>query len=202
MELRDHGLEYGKPIFIRIFKASKELELWIWDGAIFRLFKTYEICSFSGELGPKTRQGDRQAPEGFYFVGPNNLNPWSSYHLSFDLGYPNAFERAHGYTGSALMVHGKCVSIGCYAMTDAYINEIYALAQSAFENGQSFFRVHAFPFRMEDSTLRKYNFHQWYSFWQNLKPGYDYFNEERIPPNVVVRGGIYRFEKGIAPYSN
>lgn len=195
-ELKQKGLQYGSPIFIRIFKQSAELELWVKQGRQYELFKIYEICTFSGELGPKTKQGDYQAPEGFYFVKPTGLNPWSAYHLSFNLGYPNAYERTQGYSGSALMVHGKCVSIGCYAMTDSNINEIYTLAHAAFEHGQPFFRVHAFPFRLELESLQNYRDHKWYEFWQNLKQGYDHFNESRIPPNVTVEKGAYHFEDG------
>lgn len=195
-ELTAVRLKYGSPIYIRIFKASSELELWVKSGEKYELFKTYDICTYSGKLGPKTKRGDNQAPEGFYFVKPENLNPWSSYHLSFNLGYPNAYERHHGYTGSALMVHGRCVSIGCYAMTDKYINEIYAMAQGAFEGGQAYFRVHSFPFRMEDENLRKYKAHKWYSFWLNLKEGYDFFVKTKVPPDVSVKSGKYVFNQG------
>ncbi len=192
-ELAKKGLAYGSPIFIRIFKQSHELEVWVKKAKTFHHFKTYKICKYSGELGAKTKEGDKQAPEGFYFVTPNQLNPNSRYHLSFNLGYPNAYERAKGYTGSALMVHGKCVSIGCYAMTDSYINEIYALAQSALEHGQPFFRVHALPFRLEDSQLEQYKDNRWYDFWKNLQQGYKYFQQHKIPPNVTVQDGRYSF---------
>ncbi len=190
------GLRYGAPIFIRIFKNPGVLEVWLLseEGA-FKKFKEYRICTFSGSLGPKLRQGDNQSPEGFYFVSAGRLNPWSRFHLSFDLGYPNSYDRAHGRTGSALMVHGNCVSIGCYAMTDAYINEIYALSAAALKSGQPFFRVHIFPFELEEETLAEYTDHQWYPFWQNLKEGYDYFKKYKRPPNVEVSHGKYVFGK-------
>ncbi len=195
-ELSDMGLGYGKPIFIRIFKESEELELWVKSNATYKHFKTYPICTFSGGLGPKTKEGDKQAPEGFYFVKANNLNPWSKYHLSFNLGYPNAYDRFHGYTGSALMVHGKCVSIGCYAMTDKYINEIYSLAHAALSNGQAYFRVHIFPFRFTENTLDKHKETKWHSFWENLEEGYRYFENNKVPPNVTVNEGKYVFGRG------
>lgn len=191
--LGQKSLTLGNHIFIRIFKQSSELEVWLQQGETYTLFKTYEICTYSGNLGPKTRSGDRQAPEGFYFVTPTQLNPWSQYHLSFNLGYPNAYDRAHAYTGSALMIHGRCVSIGCYAMTDAYINEIYTLAHAAFENGQPFFRVHIFPFRMDANRLERFKRNRWYSFWRNLKEGYDYFLQHGQPPNVTVVNRRYHF---------
>lgn len=188
------GLSLGSPIFIRIFKEEEELEVWVRNGRAFELFKTYGICYFSGSLGPKTRQGDIQSPEGFYFVRPSQLNPLSRFHLSFNIGYPNAYERLRGWTGSALMVHGNCVSIGCYAMTDKVIEELFTLADAALRNGQPFFRVHIFPFRMIPENIGLHSDSRWYGFWKNLKEGFDLFERERIPPNVTVRNGNYHFE--------
>ncbi|WP_444901508.1 murein L,D-transpeptidase family protein [Microbulbifer sp. SSSA007] len=193
-ELTAQNLEYGAPIFIRIFKGSSTLELWMEsnDGR-FKLFKEYEICAYSGDLGPKEQEGDLQSPEGFYFVNAGRLNPWSQFHLSFNLGYPNKYDRMQGRTGSALMVHGDCVSIGCYAMTDTNINEIYTLATEALKGGQPFFRVHAFPFKLTDENLDKYRDHRWYEFWRNLQGGYKYFLVHGRPPNVEVEQGKYVF---------
>jgi len=189
------GLNYGSPIFIRIFKESMELEIWVKSENKFKLFKTYEICTYgSGTLGPKTIQGDGQAPEGFYFVTPQRLNPVSDFHLSFNLGYPNKYDRIHKRTGGNLMVHGSCVSIGCYAMTDDGIEEIFAIADAAFRNDQKFFRVHIFPFRMSEKNIEKHKETEWYGFWNNLKEGYDFFEETKIPPNVEVRNKKYIFE--------
>ena len=194
-EFTQKGLQLGRPVFIRIFKQEAKLEIWVQNNSRFELFNTYPICTFGfGGLGPKQSEGDGMAPEGFYFVTPQQLNPYSSYHLSFNLGYPNAFDRAYGRTGSALMVHGDCVSIGCYAMTDDKIEEIYTIVHSALNNGQSFFRVHIFPFKMSDENLQKHSNNQWYTFWQNLKQGYDYFEEKRYPPNVTVESKNYIFE--------
>ena len=192
--LKLRGLEFGAPIFIRIFKQPGVLEVWVEskDGK-YKKFKDYQICTFSGNLGPKIKQGDNQSPEGFYFVNASRLNPWSQFHLSFNLGYPNQYDRYHGRTGSALMVHGNCVSIGCYAMTDNYINEIYAIADAALRNGQSYFRVHSFPFKFDTNKLEEHKENKWYSFWQNLKTGYDYFEINQRPPNVNVKNGIYTF---------
>ena len=112
-ELTDRSLQLGDPIYIRIFKNSSELELWMRKGKRFILFRTYRICDYSGYLGPKLREGDKQSPEGFYSVGIDQLNPWSNFHLSFNLGFPNEYDRAHSRTGSALMIHGRCSSAGC-----------------------------------------------------------------------------------------
>jgi len=178
-ELKDKNLKLGSPIFIRIFKQSSELELWIQKNDSYTLFKTYPICYFSGDLGPKVKQGDKQSPEGFYYVPASMMNPNSRFHLSFNLGYPNAYDQYHGRTGDYLMVHGNCVSIGCYAMTDELIEEIYTLASAALRNGQSYFRVHAFPFRMTDDNMQKTKDSQWTDFWKNLKSGYDYFEDKK-----------------------
>jgi murein L,D-transpeptidase YafK len=195
-ELAGKDLEFGAPIFIRIFKKERLLEVWLKKDISFNLFKAYPICTYgSGGLGPKIRQGDGKAPEGFYFVTPSRLNPVSNFHLSFNLGYPNSYDIHHGRTGSALMVHGNCVSIGCYAMTDSGIEEIFTLADAAFRKGQSFFRVHIFPYKMTTENMEKYKENAWYGFWSNLKDGYDFFeNNNRIPPNVEVRNGKYVFE--------
>lgn len=195
-ELSKAGFNWGSPIFIRIFKEKKELEVWLKDVNRYKLFKTYKICTYGGDsLGPKTQQGDGLAPEGFYFVTPQRMNPLSNFHLSFDLGYPNAYDRVHRRTGSALMVHGSCVSIGCYAMTDEGIEEIYALADTALRNGQRFFRVHIFPFRMTNENMKKHSKSKWFKFWENLKEGYDFFEENgHNPPNVEVGNKRYVFE--------
>lgn len=196
--LHERGLQYGAPVFIRVFKDPGLLELWVESASKkFELFKTYDICSFSGELGPKVRQGDNQAPEGFYYVNPDRLNPWSRFHLSFNLGYPNTYDRYHGRTGDYLMIHGDCVSIGCYAMTNTYMNEIYALTAAALEQGQPFVRVHIFPFMLEQERLQTYASHEWYGFWLNLKEGYEYFNLNNVPPNVEVSNGRYVFNSAV-----
>ena len=192
-ELRARGLDYGAPIFLRIFKASKELELWVQARQQFRLFRRYTICAASGTLGPKEQEGDLQSPEGFYVVTPEQMNPDSHYHLAFDLGYPNVYDQAYGRTGSALMVHGNCVSAGCYAMTDTDIEEIYTLADAALRNGQPAFAVHIFPFRMSQQQLRRVRHARWLPFWLNLKEGYDHFVKAGRPPLVTVHAQRYVF---------
>ena len=194
-DLQSVGLAYGNPVFIRIFKEERELELWVGKGSTYKLFRTYPVAAMSGKLGPKLREGDRQAPEGFYFVSPSRMNPNSRFHLSFNLGYPNKYDRAWGRTGSALMVHGNEVSIGCFAMTDAKVEEIYALSDAALRNGQKFFRVHVFPFRMTESRMHEALSDQWYSFWKNLQDGYDYFEKTSNPPNILVKDRKYIFDK-------
>jgi murein L,D-transpeptidase YafK len=184
-------LTVGAPVFIRIFKEQAELEIWLKRQKQYVLFRTYPICRYSGSLGPKLREGDGQAPEGIYLVGPKQMNPASSFHLSFNLGYPNTFDQAHQRTGSALMVHGNCVSIGCYAMTDAKIEEIYTLMAKAFAAGQKNVQVHAYPFRMDPKRLQRAQKDENYSFWQDLAVIDALFESNRLPPAVTVRQKRY-----------
>ncbi len=181
----------GDPIFIRIFKQESILEVWLYIDSKYLHFKNYKICAFSGNLGPKLKEGDRQAPEGFYKVKKNQLNPNSKFHLSFNLGYPNRYDRVHKRTGSYLMVHGNCLSIGCYAMTDDKIEEIYALVEGALNSGQKFVQVHAYPFKMTKENMALYSNNKWYEFWENLKDGYDYFESEKLPPSIKVKNKKY-----------
>ena len=174
--MQTKGMSQSDPILIRAFKKEAEMEVWK-RGANgqYALLKTYPICRWSGQLGPKTKQGDRQAPEGFYTITPGQMNPNSSYYLSFDVGYPNAVDRAKGGTGNYIMVHGTCSSSGCFAMTDASMSEIYALAREAFSGGQRAFQFQSYPFRMTAANIAKFRNDPNAPFWKNLKEGSDYF---------------------------
>jgi murein L,D-transpeptidase YafK len=200
--LAAHGIKRGAPIYIRIFKLESELELWVQKGDRFERFATYPICVWSGRLGPKLKEGDRQAPEGFYTVDAEQLNPNSVMHRSFSLGFPNVFDRAHGRTGSFLMVHGGCASIGCFAMTHPAVDEIWRMVTAALEGGQPRFAVHVFPFRMTERALNFRKGYPWHGFWTNLKKGYDLFQPGRVPPAVSVCNGRYVFELGTIETAN
>lgn len=187
------GMQPGSPVFVRVFKEESELEIWKQrDDGRFYHFKTYPICTWSGELGPKLKEGDKQAPEGFYQITPVLMNPNSKFYLSFNLGFPNSYDRAWGRTGNSVMVHGKCRSAGCYAMTDAMMEEIYGLTREALKAGQQSFQVQALPFRMSDAKMAEMKGHKWYSFWKTLKEGYDHFERYRLPPTVVVCERAYK----------
>jgi murein L,D-transpeptidase YafK len=192
--LTAQGLRIGAPVFMRIFKREFLLELWLEKAGRYELFASYPICRWSGALGPKLAEGDRQSPEGVYSVGKEQLNPNSRWHRSFNLGFPNAFDRSHGRSGSFLMVHGGCGSIGCYAMTDPVITEIWTLVTAALGNGQKRFDVHVFPFRMTPENLELWAGHRWLSFWQQLKPIHDSFEQSRRPPRVTVCEGRYELD--------
>ncbi|MGQ0673297.1 MAG: L,D-transpeptidase family protein [Hyphomicrobium sp.] len=188
------GHSLGAPIFMRIFKREFELEVWMQRDGRFELFATYPICRWSGRLGPKLRQGDRQSPEGFYTVDAAALNPNSRWHRSFNLGFPNPFDRAHARTGDFLMVHGGCSSIGCYAMTNPVIDEIWLLVTKALAGGQQRFQVQVYPFRMTEQNLAERVGSPQAAFWQELKQGHDLFEADRRPPKVAVCGRQYTFE--------
>jgi murein L,D-transpeptidase YafK len=182
------GLRENAPVLVRIFKRESELEIWKQrDDGRYALLKTYPICRWSGDLGPKLNQGDKQAPEGFYAVGMGQLNPRSNYHLSFNIGFPNALDKAYDRTGNFIMVHGDCRSAGCYAMTDALIEEIYAIVREALTGGQEKFQIQALPFRMTEENMKRYGTNKrWQAFWRDLKKGYDAFEQTRIPPKISV----------------
>jgi len=196
--LAAEGVAPGAAVFIRIFKLEFELELWIKREDRFHLFATYPICRWSGGLGPKLREGDWQAPEGFYTVDAKAMNPHSRWHRAFNLGFPNLLDQAHGRTGSYLMVHGGCSSIGCYAMTDPVIDEVWRLVTAALKRGQRRFHVHIFPFRMTEEQLARRGDRPWAPFWRDLKPGYDLFETTRLPPAVSVCKGRYVVSPGAA----
>ena len=183
------------PIMMRIFKEESQLEVWKQSKTgKYKLLESFEICKWSGALGPKFKEGDRQAPEGFYEITPGLMNPNSKYHLSFNLGYPNAYDRAHGRTGAHLMVHGACSSRGCYAMTDEQVQDIYALARDSFKGGQRSFQVQAFPFRMTAENMARHRGNEHFEFWEMLKTGYDHFEVTQTPPKISVCESKYVFD--------
>src|SRR5436190_1728948 len=193
-EIQSKNMDMESPILVRLFKEESELEVWKQDrDGRFALLKTYPICRWSGELGPKIKEGDRQAPEGFYNITPGQMNPNSQYYLAFNLGYPNDFDKALGRTGAQLMVHGDCSSRGCYSMTDEQIGEIYALARESFFGGQRSFQVQAYPFRMTAANLAKHRNNPNIPFWKMLKQGNDHFEVTRLQPKVDVCEKRYVF---------
>lgn len=194
--MSEKGMSKSQPIVIRSYKKESELEVWKKraDGK-YALLKTFPMCRWSGQLGPKVREGDRMAPEGFYAISPAQMNPNSSYYVSFNMGYPNAYDRAHGRTGAHLMVHGACSSAGCYSMTDDQIGELYALVREAHNGGQRAVQMQAYPFRMTPENLAKHRLDPNIAFWKNLKEGSDYFEVAKDEPSVSVAGGRYAFNR-------
>jgi murein L,D-transpeptidase YafK len=200
-ELRRAGFALGDPIFIRIFKESRELELWMKarGDKRYKLWMRWPIPGLSGHLGPKLEEGDYQVPEGFYEVNAHALNPLSICHLAFNTGYPNAFDQSLGRTGSWIMVHGGHGSVGCFAMSDPVIEEIYLIAEAALKNGQHSFPVHVFPFQMTAERMAAAKDSEWLPFWENLREGYDAFERTHLPPTVTIEDGRYAFSKTPPP---
>ncbi len=195
-KMKAKGMVASAPIMARIYKEDNVLEIWKETGiGRYDLLETFEICKWSGKLGPKIVEGDRQAPEGFYTVNAYQMNPLSDYYLSFNIGYPNAFDRALGRTGTNLMVHGACSSAGCYSMTDERIADIYALAREAFKGGQKSFQIQAFPFRMTPENMASYRDDPNIEFWRMLKEGSDHFEITHVPPKVNVCDKHYVFNQ-------
>ena len=195
-KIKAKGMNKTSPVMARIFKEEGVLEVWKQKtNGRYDMVASYEICKWSGKLGPKFVEGDRQAPEGFYSVSAAQMNPNSQYYLSFNLGFPNAYDRAHGRTGQHLMVHGACSSAGCYSMTDESMSEIYAFGRDAFKGGQRDFQVQAFPFRMTAANMARYKSDPNYEFWTMLKEGYDQFEITKVPPKVDVCGKRYVFNQ-------
>jgi len=194
-EIDKRNMPRESPILVRVFKEESELEVWKQDAeGRFQPLKTYPICRWSGELGPKVKEGDRQAPEGFYNITPGQMNPNSNYYLAFNLGFPNAFDRANDRTGAFLMVHGDCSSAGCYAMTDEQIQEIYALGRDSFLGGQKSFQVQAYPFRMTPLNMAKHRNSPHMAFWRMIKEGNDHFEVTRAEPQIDVCEKRYVFD--------
>ncbi|WP_330083456.1 L,D-transpeptidase family protein [Methylocystis iwaonis] len=204
----------GDPVFVRIFKQEGQLELWLKKNGRYSLYRTFPICKWSGRLGPKLKEADYQSPEGFYSVSAKQLHPHSNYHRAFNVGYPNAFDRQNGRTGGLVMVHGSCKSVGCFAMTDQGIEEIYGFVEAALRAGQKEVPVHIFPFRMTEANITREtgssgggwlsfvgsggSYHQWVDFWKNLKQGYDKFEQAGEPPVAFACGDHYEFDGGSA----
>jgi murein L,D-transpeptidase YafK len=196
----EKDMDLNSPVLVRLFKQEAELEVWKQDrSGRFALLKTYPICRWSGDLGPKVREGDRQAPEGFYNISPAQMNPQSAYYLSFNTGYPNAFDRSLGRSGSQLMVHGDCSSRGCYAMTDEQIAEIYSLGRESFFGGQKSFQFQAYPFRMTPINMARHRNNPNMPFWKMIKEGYDHFEVTKQEPKVDFCEKKYVFDAIKAP---
>jgi murein L,D-transpeptidase YafK len=193
--LAESGVRRDAPILIRVFKAESEMEVWTGDeNGTYSHFATYPICYWSGTLGPKLKEGDKQAPEGFYTVTmEQSFHSGTRWPKSLNIGYPNPFDQVNLRSGSHILIHGGCASIGCFAMTNAVSLEVHKLATDALDAGQPNIPVHVFPFRMTEANFAKYDMPRWNGFWQNLKEGYDLFERTARPPRVTVCGMRYDF---------
>ncbi len=200
--LEKKNMPKDSPILVRIFKEESELEVWKQDTTgRFQILKVYPICRWSGDLGPKVYEGDRQAPEGFYSITPDLMNPNSNYYLAINTGFPNSYDKANGRTGALLMIHGDCSSRGCYAMTDEQIGEIYSLARESFLGGQHSFQIQAYPFRMTPLNMARHRTNPNMAFWKMIKEGNDHFEVTHLEPKVDVCNRHYVFDAQAASAS-
>jgi murein L,D-transpeptidase YafK len=200
---RERDIPYpAAEVFMRVFKRERILELWARPagGDRFALLKEYAICALAGEIGPKRKQGDNQTPEGFYEI--DSFNPNSEYLLSLHVDYPNASDRMlsdRSSPGGAIFIHGGCKTLGCIAVTDEAIEELYWIAVEARSSGQERIPVHIFPSRLTDTELAMLEgafaaSPALVDFWRNLQPGYLYFERNRVVPRVSVDArGRYLF---------
>jgi murein L,D-transpeptidase YafK len=196
--LKARDLAEGRPIYIRIFKAESELELWLQNSkGTFTKLATYPICHWYGSLGPKLKEGDKQSPEGFYRVGTRQTRLVGRWRKAFNLGFPNTLDQKLNRTGSYILLHGGCSSVGCFAMTDPVQDEIYGLARAALAKGQERFSVHIFPFRMTAENMARYAKHEAAKTWVDLKPAYDSFERTHVPPQVALCGTRYKIADGL-----
>jgi murein L,D-transpeptidase YafK len=201
--LQQKKMPIHSPILVRVFKEEAELEVWKQDTTgTFQILKTYPICRWSGDLGPKFWEGDGQTPEGFYKVTPGLMNPHSNYYLAINIGYPNSFDKANIRDGSLLMIHGDCQSVGCFAMTDEQISEIYSLARDSFLGGRPSFQVQAYPFRLTPANLVRHRNNPHLAFWKMLKIGNDHFEATHLEPKVDVCNRRYVFDAQRPPNSS
>ena len=195
-ELSALGLKIGDPVFLRVFKESRELELWLHPvkGDSWVFYKTYPLCAVSAEPGPKTNS-EAAGPEGFYYATSRQLRT-NGGKLAIDLGFPNTCDRQNKRTGHPARIEGGCDPKGSYAAGDPAMEEIVTLVRAALGNGQPYFRIHCFPFRMTDGRMNKELAAKakWLDFWANLKEGYDYFEVLHRPPNTTVKNAKYLFE--------
>jgi murein L,D-transpeptidase YafK len=196
-ELAPMGLKPGDPVFLRAFKEESEFEIWMKpeQDPHYLLFKVHRLAASAGQAGPKLREGDGQAPEGFYNATATSMRPETRHYLGVDLGYPNDYDRKKGRTGSDLLIHAGSGAGGAYALSPETMNEVYALADAAFRSGQRELAIHLFPFRLTDARMDKVwaKPSRWTDEWVNLKEGYDFFENVRLPPRVEVEEERYGF---------
>jgi murein L,D-transpeptidase YafK len=193
-DLEANGFRLGAPAFIRIRKADSSLEVWMLKGARFELYRSFSICKWSGDLGPKLFEGDKQSPEGVYFITGGDLVVNRRWHRAMNVGFPNPRDRALGLTGSGILIHGKCSSIGCFALTDEHVQDVYEIVEAALEAGQPRVPVHIYPFALTREKLAGVAGEEWSDFWKELKRGHDLFLRDGLPPRTYVCNGRYAFQ--------
>jgi murein L,D-transpeptidase YafK len=187
------GLKLGSPVFIRVYKQTSEMELWVEKGSRYVLFKTFGICRWSGRLGPKYYEGDRQSPEGLYRITSRDLIVNARWDRAMNINYPNSFDVMNGRGGSSILIHGKCGSIGCFAIQDRNVEEVYAAVRAALEGGQAYIPVLSLPFRFSSLAPSRQDTLQMNEFWADLRRADLLFDRDRLPPSAWICDGRYYF---------
>ena len=187
------GLKLGSPIFLRVYKKTSKMELWVAQGPRYALFKTYRICRWSGGLGPKMYEGDRQSPEGLYHITAEDLIVNARWHRAMNINYPNRFDVVNGRGGSGILIHGKCGSVGCFAIEDANVEEVYTAVDAALRAGQASVPVLALPFSFAQHAPAVEDTLRLNEFWADLRRADLLFNRDHIPPSAWVCDGRYFF---------
>ncbi len=192
-EFAAKDLKLGSPVFIRIYKNTSRMELWVQQGARYALFKTYGICRWAGGLGPKMHEGDNQSPEGLYHISSEDLIVNPRWHRAMNINYPNRFDVMNGRGGSGILIHGKCASVGCFAIQDANVEEVYDAVRAALHNGQARIPVLALPFSFAKYAPAVEDTAKMNDFWSDLRRADILFDRDRLPPTAYVCDGRYYF---------
>jgi murein L,D-transpeptidase YafK len=187
------GLKLGSPVFIRVYKQTSEMELWVQQGPRYVHFKTYGICRWSGFLGPKFYEGDRQSPEGLYRITTSDLIVNRRWDRAMNINFPNSFDSMNGRGGSGILIHGGCGSIGCFAVQNESVEDVYGAVRAALKGGQAYVPVLALPFRFTSLAPEKEDTLQMSEFWADLRRADLLFERDKIPPAAWICDGRYLF---------
>ncbi len=192
-EFKERGLKLGSPIFLRVYKQTSEMELWVQRGPRYVHFKTYGICRWSGGLGPKFYEGDRQSPEGLYRITTSDLIVNPRWDRAMNINYPNNFDNLNGRGGSGILIHGGCGSIGCFAIQNENVEDVYGAVRAALRGGQVYVPVLALPFRFSALAPEKDDTLRMNEFWADLRRADLLFERDRLPPVAWICDGRYYF---------
>ena len=192
-EFSEKGLKLGSPVFLRVYKQTSEMELWVQQGPRYELFKIYKICRWSGGLGPKFYEGDRQSPEGLYRITTSDLIVNQRWDRAMNINYPNNFDQVNGRGGSSILIHGGCGSIGCFAIQNQNVEEVYGAVRAALRNSQAYVPVLTLPFRYSALAPEKEDTLHMSEFWSDLRRADLLFERDKLPPIAWICDGRYYF---------
>ncbi len=192
-EFAGKGLKLGSPVFIRVYKQTSEMELWVQQGPRYVLFKTHGICRWSGVLGPKFYEGDRQSPEGLYRITTSDLIVNRRWDRAMNINYPNSFDNLNSRGGSGILIHGGCGSIGCFAIQNENVEDVFGAVRAALKGGQAYVPVLTLPFRFTALAPEKEDTLHMSEFWADLRRADLLFERDKVPPAAWICDGRYYF---------